>query len=143
MLNSRSTLLLTFGIALSTPAFADDSENMLPNSTSTSETTIQIDPSLLTMPYAPRWQLVHPVEITHYPDTWTRPAADFSFREKTLLARLRKFRNLSLLTLAETRKTRLFFGVNEDGLVGLHFDGLARYNADRHLELLRLPYLKP
>jgi hypothetical protein len=58
------------------------------------------------------------------------------------LARVSKLRNLSLLTLAEIGQTRLFLGVNDEGLVGLHFNALPRDSDGRYLEVVRMPYLK-
>jgi len=36
----------------------------------------------------------------------------------------------------------LFFGVDKEGTVGIHFRGLPRYGDDRCLEVVRMPYLK-
>jgi hypothetical protein len=49
---------------------------------------------------------------------------------------------LSLLTLAEIGQTRLFLGVNDEGLLGLHFNALPRDGDERYLEVIRMPYLK-
>ncbi len=46
---------------------------------------------------------------------------DIEFVDNSALARIRRLEDLSFLTLAETPGTRLFLGVNRDGLVGLHF----------------------
>jgi hypothetical protein len=64
------------------------------------------------------------------------------FQDNSALGRVSKLRNLSLLTLAESRRTRLFLGVNDDGLVGLHFVALPKYGDERYLSLIRMPYLK-
>ncbi len=58
------------------------------------------------------------------------------------MARVSKLRNLSLLTLAEVGQTRLFLGVNDDGLVGLHFNRFSRADDTRYLEAARMTYLK-
>lgn len=63
-------------------------------------------------------------------------------RDDSLLVRLSKVRNLSLLTLSETPRTRLFIGVNADGLVGLHFVAFSRAGDERYLSVARLPYLR-
>ena len=69
---------------------------------------------------------------------WGEPRPVFRFRDDSTLERISRLRNLSFVTLAKTRRTRLFLGVNEDGLVGLHFNTLSRYGDDRVLELSRL-----
>jgi len=69
---------------------------------------------------------------------WGQPRPVFRFREDSTLERISRLRNLSFVTLARTQRTRLFLGVNEDGLVGLHFNTLSRYGDDRVLELSRL-----
>ena len=66
----------------------------------------------------------------------TRPV--FRFRDDSTLERISRLRNLSFVTLAKTRRVRLFLGVNEDGLVGLHFNTLSHFGDDRVLELSRL-----
>lgn len=71
-------------------------------------------------------------------DTWGQPRPVFRFRDDSTLERIGRLRNLSFVTLAKTRRTRLFLGVNEDGLVGLHFNTLSRFGDDRVLELSRL-----
>ena len=60
---------------------------------------------------------VYPVEgISTY-----RLTPAIAFEDANLLIRYRDARSLSLLTVAEFGRSRLFFGVNEDGLLGLHF----------------------
>ena len=46
------------------------------------------------------------------------------------LERLLATRRLSLLTLMRTESTRVFFGVNADGRVGVHFDGTSLLDPD-------------
>lgn len=82
--------------------------------------------------------LVRSVLLQPDSDVWTQTRPVFNFREKSALERLSKFRNLSFLTLATTPRTRLFLGVNQDGLVGLHFNALTHPGDDRVLELASL-----
>jgi hypothetical protein len=77
-----------------------------------------------------------------YSDEWPQAIADVDFQDNSALGRLGKLRNLSLLTLAETGQTRLFLGVNDDGLVGLHFVAFPRRGGERYLSLARMPHLK-
>jgi hypothetical protein len=86
--------------------------------------------------------LLHPGEAITYLDDWPRPLAKFDFQDDSALARVSKLRNLSLLTVAEFGRTRLFLGVNADGLVGLHFKRFSRAGDARYLEVVRMPYLR-
>ena len=56
-----------------------------------------------------------------YPEHWLQQIDDFEFQDNSPLGRVKRMRDLPLLTFTETRGTRLFLGVNSDGLVGLHF----------------------
>ena len=91
--------------------------------------------------YAFRWQLFHPAEAIAN-SNWPQPIADFHFQGASALARVSKLRSLSLLTLAESGQIRLYLGVNEEGMVGLHFTAFPQYGDERHLELIRMPFLK-
>lgn len=68
--------------------------------------------------------------------------SDLEFHDSGILGRASRLRSLSFLTLAEVGRTRLFLGVNQEGLVGLHFRGFSRHSSSRYLELARMPYLK-
>ena len=63
------------------------------------------------------------------------------FQDSSTLGQARKIRSLSLLTLAEFKKSHLYFGVNKRGLLGLHFNAATR-SGDRCLEVARMPYLQ-
>jgi hypothetical protein len=63
------------------------------------------------------------------------------FQDSSAVGRASKLRSLSLLTLAEFRKSRVFLGVNNRGVLGLHFN-MARKGDDRCLEVARMPYLR-
>ena len=63
------------------------------------------------------------------------------FANSDTYSRMSRIRSLSLLTFAETKSSRLFLGVNRDGLFGLHF-GVAKRGDDRYPELARMPYLR-
>ena len=104
--------------------------------------TVSLDRLFEESQYAARWQLYHPVEAMADTDDWPKPIADIDFQDNSALGRFGKLRNLSLLTLAETGQTRLFLGVNDDGLVGLHFVAFPRQGDVRFLSMARMPYLK-
>lgn len=63
------------------------------------------------------------------------------FQDSSTFGRASKLRSLSLLTLAQFRKSRLFLGVNNRGVLGLHFNE-AKRGDDRSLEVARMPYLR-
>ena len=63
------------------------------------------------------------------------------FQDSSAIGRARKVRSLSLLTLAEFKKSRLYIGVNKRGLLGLHFNAAIR-SGDQCLEIARMPYLQ-
>jgi hypothetical protein len=88
-----------------------------------------------------RWQTFHANAVMAFYDDWTRPIVDSNFRISDALPRIGKLRRLSLLTFAETEHSRLFFGVNEKGVVGIHVVALPRRSDDRTLEIVRMPYL--
>ena len=68
--------------------------------------------------------------------------ADIRFQDSSTLTRLSKLRNLSILTLGQFGRSKIFVGVNRDGLVGLHFGAYSRNASERYLELARMPYLQ-
>ena len=66
---------------------------------------------------------------------------ELEFLDLSAIGRARKIRSLSLLTLAEFKKSRLYIGVNKRGLLGLHFNSVKQSDA-RCLEVARMPYLQ-
>ena len=54
--------------------------------------------------------------------TLLRAIAGLDFQDSSVYGRVSKLRNLSFLTLAEIGNERVFVGVNEDGLLGIHFN---------------------
>ncbi len=75
------------------------------------------------------------------PEVQDLTVESFDFDDKSSLERITKLRSLSLVTFAETNNTRLFLGVNKEGMVGLHFSAFPRYGKDRHLSLWSMPYV--
>ena len=142
MNEARWVMLLTIGMLLSAAGHADDTKLSNVHSESLPAETRSIEALLAESAYASRWQLYQPLDAIAYSDDWKQPIADINFRDGSALARVSKLRNLSLLTLAEVGQTRLFLGVNDDGLVGLHFDLFSRADDTRYLEAARMPYLK-
>lgn len=133
---------LTIGMLWSAAGIADD----VPSSNADDEplpvVTLSVETMLAESDYLSPWQPFHPAEATAYSDNWLRPITDFDFQDAGALSRFSKLRSLSMLTLAEFGQTRLFLGVNEEGLVGLHFDAFPHQGGERYLEVVRMPYLK-
>ena len=90
---------------------------------------------------ASSWQLPPTIELSQYSNRATDALADLQFRDPGAFARVSKVRELSLLTLAEVGKSRLFFGVNYEGLFGFHLGARPRPGDERCVELARMPYL--
>ncbi len=92
--------------------------------------------------YASYWQISALAEAAVEINEAAHPIASLDFRDPGAFARVSKVRELSLLTLAEVGATRLFFGVNNDGLFGIHLGALPPLGDERCVELVRMPYLK-
>ena len=88
-----------------------------------------------------RWQLAEYSLPIRQTDGFIRPLPDVEFEDNGLLDRIRKLRRVSFLTLAEIVQAQLFFGVNDKGLVGFHFNDYRNRGKGRQLEMLRMPYL--
>lgn len=142
MLKANWMALLIIGMLLSAAGFADDAKSSNTDSEPLPVVTLSIETLLAESDYASRWQLFHPVEAKPYSSDWPRPIADFEFQDASAFGRVSRLRSLSLLTLAEIGQTRLFLGVNEEGLVGLHFNAIRHYGDEGYLEVVRMPYLK-
>lgn len=142
MNEARWVMLLIIGMLLSAAGYADDANLSNADGALLPEVTPSVEALHAKLANTFRSHLLYPVEAMAYLDHWPRPIADFEFRDDSALARVSKLRNLSLLTLAEVGRTRLFLGVNDDGLVGLHFNLFSRAGDTRYLEVVRMPYLK-
>jgi hypothetical protein len=142
MRKTGRTVLTIAGILLSAAGLADGVQSFNVDSQRASTTTSSLETLLAKLEHASPWQLVISDDAVAYADDRTRPIANFRFEDASALARVGKLRSLSLLTLAETGRTRLYVGVNASGLLGLHLSGFRRDDEDRYLEVARLPYLK-
>ena len=130
------------GMLLPSVTFADDELAKNADSALLPQSSPSIETLLAEPVYAPRWQLVQPGTAAQQTETWLRPLDDVDFQDGSMLGRLSRLRNLSFLTLAEIGGSRLFLGVNEDGLAGLHFNAFSRSAGERFVEVVRMPYLK-
>jgi hypothetical protein len=142
MVKASWMALLTIGLLWTTAGFADDVQSSKTDGEPLPVVTLSVETMLAESEYPPRWRPFHPAEATAYSDGWLRPIADFDFQDASVLSRVSKLRGLSLLTLAEFGQTRMFLGVNDEGLVGLHFDAFPHNGGDRYLEVVRMPYLR-
>ena len=142
MVKASWMALLTIGLLWSAAGFADDVQSSKTDGELLPVVTLSVETMLAESEYPSRWRPFHPAEATAYSDGWLRPIADFDFQDAGVLSRVSKLRGLSLLTLAEFGQTRMFLGVNEEGLVGLHFDAFPHNGGDRYLEVVRMPYLR-
>lgn len=142
MLKASWITPFTVGVLLSSAGFADDAKVSNTDAEPLPVATLSVESLLEEFGYGPRWQLSHPVEAMAYSDDWLPPIADFRFQDGSALARVSKLRGLSLLTLAEIGQTRVFLGVNDDGLVGLHFNAFSDNGDEHYLEVVRMPYLQ-
>ena len=89
-----------------------------------------------------RWRVTESVNVGVMAAEYSSPLTEIAFQDNSTVGRLSRLRNLSLLTLGRMGKSRLFIGVNDDGLVGLHFKALSGESDGRYLEMARMPYLK-
>ena len=142
MIKASEMTLLTIGLLWSAAGFADEVQSSKTDGEQQPAVTLSVETMLAESEYPPRWRPLHLTEATAYSNDWLRPIADVDFRDADALSRISNLRGLSLLTLADFGQTRLFLGVNEEGLVGLHFDLFPHYSGEQYLEVVRMPYLK-
>jgi len=90
--------------------------------------------------YESRWALTHVTDSATYIDEWPQSSATFDIDvdDGSSIMRVTKIRSLSLLTLAGDEQSKWFLGINEDGIVGVHFRGFTRNGAKRHLDVAAL-----
>jgi hypothetical protein len=138
----RWMTLVIVGTLLSAASLADDASLPGADGDSAPVETLSLDATYLEAAYSSRWRLSHPVETTVYSFDGAQPMANLDFQDSGTFSRVKKIRALSLLTLAEGKGTRVFFGVDKEGLVGIHFRGLLRGDDDRFMEIVRMPYLE-
>lgn len=139
---ARCMTFVMVGTLLSAASLADDAGTRSTDADSPPVATLSFD-SLYSEPlYSSRWRLSHPVDPIAYSFDGSQSIGNLDFQDSGTFSRVKKVRALSLLTLAEGKGTRLFFGVDKEGLVGIHFRGLPRRGDDRFLEVVRMPYLE-
>ena len=134
--------LLVIGLLLTTAGLADAEKSSRKVADAPTAATLMTLQLLLRSEYAFSQPLSVRFEPLVYSDDRPHSFSNLYFRDASIVGRVSKLRSLSLLTLAETRQARLFLGVNEDGLFGVHFRAFGSNRGDHYLEFGRLPYLK-
>ena len=90
--------------------------------------------------YESRWRLGHSLDTATYLADLSKPASSFEVDvdDGSSILRVTKIRSLSLLTLSGDDRAKWFLGINEDGLVGIHYRGFSKSGVKRHLDLASL-----
>lgn len=121
--------------------FADEAKSIDTGSEALPTTDVSLDVLLTEPKYASQWHLLPLSDSAAYAEDGSAPIDDLRFQDASTIARVSRMRKLSLLTLAQSGQTRLFLGVNEDGVVGVHFSAFPVRGDDDYIELVRMPYL--
>ncbi len=141
MLKASSTILLLISLLLSINALADETTGLDADSRLSTVVALYLEALRSETEYTSPSRLSQPVAAMAYSGSESSPIANLDFQNSATIARVSRLRELSLLTLAEVKGTRLFLGVNRKGLVGLHFRAQGGVSAERCLEVARMPYL--
>ena len=130
----RRMTLLCCSLLLPLAAAADDAVDAGPDDSVHAETVRSL------AEFESRWRLTHPVVAPPYNDQWPTARAPFEFDvyAESSLVRVAQIRSLSFVTLSGDDRSKWFLGINEDGLVGIHFRGFSRNGARRHLDVASL-----
>lgn len=132
--------LLTIGTLLPAVVFGEDPEGAVDGAALPAGSEQTVDLSLASYRYETPWYLAPELDAITFPDD--QPFAEVEFQDGSTLGRLSRLRSLSLLTFAEIGDGRLFFGVNNEGFLGLHFNAISEDRDQREYELVRMPYLE-
>ena len=142
MFEARRMALCMAGLLLSAASYADGAGSTNAGVEHPSIVPASIDELLRQSALEANWQIAYPATIVVEQSPQLHGVADLKFRDSSALSRVGRLRSLSLLTLAKVGRTQVFLGINDDGLVGLHFKSFRPRESERHLELLRMDYLK-
>lgn len=140
MFKANWKALLITCLLLPAAATADDTASSVEQDEHDSEAITHAEALRALTEYRSRWQLSHPVETPAYSDSWPHSSSSFDIdvENGSSIMRVAKIRSLSLVTLAGDDRSKWFLGVNEDGIVGVHFRGFTRDGAKRHLDVASL-----
>ena len=132
---------LTLGMLLSVVSFAEEATPAIPVNKWLLDTTLYLDDEPAVSDYSALLEVRYPIELLPSTDDWPENIAELDFQDASIFDRMSDVRNLSLLTLAEFGQRRLFLGVNNNGMIGLHFGTFAGGRDRQYLEVVRLSYL--
>jgi len=120
--------LLIIGTLLTPAGFADDEAASDAEANTSAPPPPSLEKLLEESAYASRWQLTPSTATLPYAGEGRRPMVDVEFQESSGFARITSQRSLTFLNFTNSGKTRLFLGVNEDGVVGLHYRAVSRHD---------------
>lgn len=141
MKDTLSITLLALVVLVPVSGIADEERPPESGPGDLAENTQNVDTLLADSKYAQRWQLLQPPVTAAIGENGPTSMSDIRFQDASAMARVTRMRKLSLLTLARTDQARLFLGVNEKGVLGVHFSAIALQGNDDYMELARMPYL--
>ncbi len=130
--NLFCTLLLLPAAAVADDAVSDDEHE--------SEAYASSDTVWSLVDYDSRWRLSNTIDTNTYFDRWqgASMSLDVPVQDGSSIMRVAQIRTLSLFTISGDERSKWFVGINEDGLVGVHFRGFTRESAKRHVDLATL-----
>ena len=134
----RCKTLLCCTLLLPMTAAADDGEQ--PESASSDAPSTQTETVQSLAEFESRWRLSHAALTPNYTDAWPHSSTlfDVDVDSDDSILRVAQIRSLSFLTISGDERSKWFLGINEDGLVGIHFRGFSRSGARRHLDIATL-----
>ena len=130
------TAQVLIGILLWSAGLADDPEQ--PDTDAAQPDPAAVEKLLAEPGYAPRWRLLPTPTAPAGALVEERSLDEVEFRDSGSLERVTKARSLSLLTLSRSRDATLFFGVNQEGYLGLHYQADSESGDESYLELREL-----
>jgi len=135
--------MFVFALAtlLSAVALSEDAEPSGSRHGPLVEPALSVEELLAIPDYPIHWTPPDLAQPIIYRGEQLQPIADFSFQDSSALARLGRLRSLSLFTFMQSGQKRLFLGVSDDGLLGLHFNADSDAPDEEFLEVVRMPYL--
>ncbi len=142
MATARWMAFIFVGMLLSGAAAADGLDMASDHDVPSLGAQASVDDLIAASSYADRWQPVAAVEPIDIAASWPSGAPEIYFRDTAPAARFARLRNLSLVTLLDDGESRLFLGVNDRGVIGLHFGAFSHVSTGEILEILRMPYLE-
>ncbi|MDH3336305.1 MAG: hypothetical protein OER22_01660 [Gammaproteobacteria bacterium] len=142
MFEVRQMAPLMIGLLLSSAAIAEDAGPSSLEADLQPAMPVSFDALLAYSGHGTRWQITDTARPVNDAGGRTQQLVQIDFQDSSTLSRVGRLKSLSLLTVAEFGRTQVFIGVDDDGLVGLHFKAFDRRTRERHLEVLRMSYLK-